>query len=126
VIFRSLPFRDAGRLTRLLCDQVESIDPGFGIEIMTLTAVLAEPLPGRQTASTLVAEADIDISGLIDTLANRIGEHRLYRIAPVASDVPERFVRRIAPLPAADHAEKRLHDAIASTPGSSSWPCMRA
>jgi len=77
---------------------VERIDPGFGIEIMTLTAVLAEPLPGRQTASELVGEAEADFSGLIDTLANRIGEHRLYRITPVASDVPERSAARIAPL----------------------------
>ena len=31
---------------------------------------------------------------LIDTLANRVGEQQLYRVAPVASDVPERSVRR--------------------------------
>jgi hypothetical protein len=32
-----------------------------------------------------------------DALTNRVGEHHLYRFAPVASDVPERSVQRIAP-----------------------------
>ena len=34
-----------------------------------------------------------------DVLANRIGEHRLYRASPVVSDVPERSVRRPAMAP---------------------------
>src|SRR3546814_9908584 len=29
----ALPVRDVKRLTRLLCDQIETIEPGFGIEI---------------------------------------------------------------------------------------------
>jgi protein ImuB len=94
----ALPVRDAKRLTRLLCDKIETIDPGFGIEIMRLAAILAEPLPPKQANFSLAEEAEGDISGLIDTLANRIGYRRLYRFAPVESDVPERFVRRVAPL----------------------------
>jgi protein ImuB len=94
----ALPVRDAKRLTRLLCDKIETIDPGFGIEIMRLAATLAEPLPPKQTNFSLTEEAEADISGLIDTLANRVGHRRLYRFAPVASDVPERSVRRIAPM----------------------------
>jgi protein ImuB len=94
----ALPVRDAKRLTRLLCDKIETIDPGFGIEIMRLAATLAEPLAPKQTNFSLAGEAQADISGLIDTLANRVGHRRLYRFAPVASDVPERSVRRIAPM----------------------------
>ena len=94
----SLPVRDAKRLTRLLCDKIETIDPGFGIEIMRLAATLAEPLLPRQTNFSLAEEAEVDISNLIDTLANRVGHRQLYRFAPVASDVPERSVRQIAPL----------------------------
>jgi protein ImuB len=93
----ALPVRDIKRLTRLLCDKIETVDPGFGIEIMSLAATLAEPLPLKQTSSALTDEPAADVSGLIDTLANRIGERRLYRFAPVASDVPERSVQRIAP-----------------------------
>lgn len=94
----ALPLRDARRMTRLLTDKIETIEPGFGIEIMTLTATVAEPLTPKQIVSSLVAEAEPDVSGLIDLLANRVGERNLYRAAPVASDVPERAVRRIAAL----------------------------
>jgi len=93
-----LPLRDVKRMTRLLCDKIETIDPGFGIEVMTLTATMAEPLMPKQAVSTLVEEAAPDISDLIDLLANRVGEQKLYRVVPVASDVPERSVRHIPAL----------------------------
>jgi protein ImuB len=91
------PVRDGKRLTRLLCDKIETIDPGFGIEIMRLAATLTEPLAPKQMVSSLTEEPEAEISHLIDTLANRIGEQRLYRCAPLASDVPERSVQKIAP-----------------------------
>ena len=93
----SLPVRDGTRMNRLLCDKIETIDPGFGIEMMRLTATLAEPLAPKQTISALAEEPEADVSGLIDTLANRVGEQRLYRFSPVASDVPERSIQKIAP-----------------------------
>ena len=77
----ALPVRDVKRLTRLLCDKIETIDPGFGIEIMRLAATLAEPLAPKQMISSLTEEPEADVSGLIDTLANRVGEQRLYRFA---------------------------------------------
>jgi protein ImuB len=91
----ALPIRDIKRLTRLLCDKIEMIEPGFGIEILSLAATLAEPFDTKQLGSSLVEEGAPDLSDLIDVLANRVGEHRLYRAVPVASDVPERSVRRI-------------------------------
>jgi protein ImuB len=91
------PVREVKRLTRLLCDKIETVEPGFGIEIMRLAATRAEPLAPKQVASSLAEVPEPDVSDLIDTLANRVGEHRLYRFAPVASDVPERSVQRIAP-----------------------------
>ncbi|WP_377848653.1 Y-family DNA polymerase [Bosea sp. UC22_33] len=92
------PVCDVKRLTRLLCEKIEAIEPGFGIEIMTLAATLAEPLERKQAVSSLVEETSADVSGLIDILANRVGERAVYRMAPVASDVPERSVRRVAAL----------------------------
>ncbi len=92
------PVRDPARLTRLLCDKIETIDPGFGIEVMTLTATLAEPLTEHQAVSHLIEASEPDLSGLIDTLANRVGARAIYRFAPVASDVPERSVCRIPAL----------------------------
>ena len=38
------PVRDIKRLTRLLCDKLETVDPGFGVETMVLAAPMAEPL----------------------------------------------------------------------------------
>jgi len=90
------PVRDVKRLTRLLCDQIETVDPGFGIDRMRLTATAAEPLTPRQidTAAPNVPE----LAGLIDILGNRLGARNLYRLAPVESDVPERALRRVPPL----------------------------
>ena len=90
--------RDTKQLVRLLTDRIETIDPGFGIEIMDLTATLAEPLVLQQAVSSLIEEGEADLAGLVDVIANRIGAARLYRIAPVESDVPERSFRRIPPL----------------------------
>lgn len=104
-----LPLRDAKRMTRLLCDKIETIDPGFGIEVMTLAAVVTEPLAPKQVPSSLIEETEPDVSGLIDLLANRVGERNLYRIAPVASDVPERAVRHIPALAPETGAEWPAH-----------------
>src|SRR5690606_723247 len=56
------PVRETRRLTRLLTDRIETVDPGFGIELMTLTATLAEPLRDRQAISSLVEPEEPDIS----------------------------------------------------------------
>lgn len=89
------PARDPARLSKLLTDQIEKIDPGFGIEKMVLVAVMAEPLEEKQSASSLIEEQVVDVTPLIDILGNR--GQRLYRATPVASDVPERSVAWIAP-----------------------------
>ncbi|MDB5548415.1 MAG: Protein imuB [Tardiphaga sp.] len=88
--------RDLRRLTRLLCDRIEKIEPGFGIEIMRLAATLAEPLCPKQSISALIEEPDVDVSDLIDMLSNRVGATSVYSYSAVASDVPERSVARVA------------------------------
>ncbi len=96
------PNRDVKRLTRLLCDRLDKVDPGFGIEAMSLSAPLAEPLHLTQSASTLAGEsAPADVEGLIDVLANRLGGSKVYRMTPVESDVPERSVSRVSATAAA-------------------------
>ncbi|MFC3692137.1 Y-family DNA polymerase [Chenggangzhangella methanolivorans] len=91
----AMPVRDVKRLTRLLCDKIETIAPGFGIEMMTLAATVAEPFGHKQAVSSLIEETVADVSDLVDTLMNRVGERAIYRFAPVASDVPERSVCRV-------------------------------
>src|SRR3546814_5271829 len=75
----ALPVRDVKRLTRLLCDKIETIEPGSGIEILTLTATIAEPIDSKQTVTSLIDDAIPDVSNLVDTLANRVGGRRIYR-----------------------------------------------
>jgi len=87
------PARDVRWLTKLFKDQTEKIEPGFGIERLTLVAVMSEPLEERQRTSSLVEEEVRDFTPLIDIFGNR--GQRVYRVAPFASDVPERSVRRI-------------------------------
>ncbi|TBG25389.1 DNA polymerase Y family protein [Rhizobium leguminosarum] len=91
------PVRDVAWLTKLLQDRIEKIDPGFGIEKLSLAATLVEALDDRQIVSSLIETADVDVTTLIDILGNR-GTQRIYRLAPVASDVPERSVQRISPV----------------------------
>lgn len=88
------PVRDVAWLTKLFRDRTEKIEPGFGIEKLTLVAVMSEPLEEKQKTSSLVDDEDADITPLIDVFGNR--GQRVFRVAPVASDVPERSVQRIA------------------------------
>lgn len=90
--------RDPRHLTRLLRDRLERVDPGLGIERLTLAAPIAEPLGWRPAASELGAAPEPDLAALVDALASRVGAARLYRLARVKSDLPERSMRRVAPL----------------------------
>ena len=84
--------RDARHLARLLDEKLETVDPGLGVEAMRLMVTRAERLAYAQARAALVEDADeeIDITPLLDRLANRFGAGRVYRIRPVATDVPER------------------------------------
>jgi protein ImuB len=88
------PARDIAWLTKLFRDRIETIDPGFGIEKLSLVAIITEPFFETQKVSSLIEEEVVDIAPLIDVIGNR--GLRVYRLAPVASDVPERSVQRIA------------------------------
>ncbi|AGS24441.1 DNA-repair protein ImuB 2 (plasmid) [Rhizobium etli bv. mimosae str. Mim1] len=101
------PARDVAWLTKLFKDRIEKIEPGFGIEKLSLVAVIAEPLTETQKASSLIEEDVVDITPLIDVIGNR--GQRVYRVAPVASDVPERSVTRIAAMAEASGASWSLH-----------------
>ncbi len=91
--------RDKAHWLRLIGRHIESIDPGFGIDAMRLVAAGTEPLGATSFPSDLAApEAAPDLSQLVDLIASRIGPQRLYRLSAVQSDVPERSVRKLAPL----------------------------
>jgi protein ImuB len=92
------PARNPSHLGRMLDERLECIDPGLGVEAMHLIVTAADSLGFIQTASALVADPTPDLAPLVDRLTNRLGDAGVYRIAPVESDVPERSIRRSAPL----------------------------
>lgn len=101
------PARDIPWLTKLFRDRTEKIEPGFGIEKLTLVATWAESLEEVQKASSLVEDEVADITPLIDIFRNR--GQRVYRVAPVASDVPERSMTLVDPASSPDEASWKGH-----------------
>ncbi len=95
----ALPVRDVTYLTKLLCEKIDSVDPGFGIEVMALEAETVAPLQASQSQLMATQDPTERLAGVVDTLANRLGAERISRIAPYASHVPERAVQRVPPLP---------------------------
>lgn len=93
------PSRDPRHLAKLLCARIEGIDPGLGIEAMTLVAPLIEALhPHQGDGLEGGGRRGPDLTALVDTLANRFGQRHLYRSAPCASAMPERSVVHAAAL----------------------------
>ncbi|MCD2323244.1 DNA polymerase Y family protein [Sphingomonas sp. IC-56] len=88
------PNRDPAHLLRLLLRRIEEVEPGYGIDAMTLHLRRGERLGPEPVTERLDAAAAPDIVSLVDTLATRIGERRMWRTRPVESDVPERSATR--------------------------------
>ena len=89
------PSRDAAHLAKLLRAKVETVEPGLGIEAMTLVVPLTEPMHGLQGEGLeSPGQRGPDLAALVDALANRFGGGSLHRAAPRASAMPERSVDR--------------------------------
>jgi protein ImuB len=92
-------------LFHLIAEKLERIDPGPGIEFMSLAAERTEVVsvlqsglidPGFDRDEAAVSAADL--APLIDRLANRLGAERLAQPIPVESHMPERAIKMVAPL----------------------------
>jgi protein ImuB len=91
--------RDGKHLKRMFAMRVERIEPGLGMEAMTLTAPHVEDLGAEtQTGGLVGADRSPDIAPLVDQLVGRVGQDALFRVGSAESDVPERAVRRAGPL----------------------------
>lgn len=99
------PSRDAGHLARLFAEKLESVDPGFGIEAMIIEAVETDVLLPDQTGFVGEPGDHEALAPLVDRLRNRLGERSVFRVAPVASHIPERAIA-IAPAlsPSREHS----------------------
>jgi protein ImuB len=113
--------RDAHHLGRMLNERLERVDPGLGVEAMRLVAAATDPLGFVQTTSSLVGEVSPDLAPLIDRLANRLGEARIYHMVPVESDVPERSVR-LAPALLPFTGARVAGSPVASSRVVGGWP----
>jgi len=98
------PSREPSHLLRLVKDKIETLDMGFGVDLMALTALVTELLPPAQTALTETNGATLPET-LIDRLVNRLGARAVRRLVPNASHIPE--------------LAQRLRSAFA---GPSLWP----
>ena len=84
----STPSREPTHLLRLVEDKIETLDLGFGVDLMALTALVTEPLCPAQTALT-EANGKTAPETLIDRLVNRLGAPAVRRLVPKASHIPE-------------------------------------
>lgn len=96
----SRPYREPKHLSKLLLERLVVIDPGFGIESAALTASWVEAVTERQTVGRHLNNdgSDVDVSQLVDTLGVRLGQNKIFRLAPVESALPERAVKRVSAL----------------------------
>jgi protein ImuB len=77
--------------------QAGTVDPGFGVEHMALTASLAEPLDDRQSVSHGILERK-PTSPASSTRSPIVSARTACSGGPVESDVPERSVHRVPAL----------------------------
>jgi protein ImuB len=99
------PVRDPAYIGKLLKAKLETVDPGFGIEIVSLTAEVVAKLAMSQARLDGASSGDTKLAtGVVDTLTNRLGPGQLWRVAPRQSHVPERAVTIMPPLAEKDTA----------------------
>jgi protein ImuB len=96
------PVRDIQRLTKLLCSSIEQIDPGFGIEKLSLAATMIEPFEEKQSISSLVEEPLLTsrrCSTVLETVANactgwlRLKAMCLSAMSSVSPPLPQNSVK---------------------------------
>ena len=92
----SRPHRDGPRLTKLFEEKLGGLDPGFGVELMILSAPEVEEWTGAQEdlpetgalgRSAVNQDNTIDLA---DRLALRLGAGNVVRLAPRDSHLPDR------------------------------------
>jgi protein ImuB len=94
----SAPSRDAGHVLGLFRDKVDRINPGYGFDLITLTAGVVEDIAERQ--NTLEGEGgdDLALTQLIDRLSAKFGASSVTRPVLYPSHVPERAEAQIGAL----------------------------
>ncbi len=109
----SRPSREPAHLARLFRDRLETVDAGYGVDVVVLGAPEVADLRPRQTslASMAAAGQDADTVRLADRLMNRFGSTAVTRPEPRPSHVPERAQMMV---PAGSHGGDAAGTAIAA------------
>ena len=89
--------RDGDHLTRLFQETLETIDPGFGIDLMALRAERVELLAPAQLSLTDDGRRRGNVDLLVDRLLARLGTGAVCRLEPVACHRPEEAERPVPP-----------------------------
>ena len=89
--------RDGDHLLRLFQETLETVDPGFGIDLAALHAERVEPLAPAQLSLTGNGRRRGDLDLLVDRLLARLGTGAVCRLEPVARHRPEQAERPVAP-----------------------------
>ena len=88
------PSRDRRHFLTMFAERLETIDPGFGIEVAILGADATAPLGPRQLPlpeAGVPPEDDRDrLARLVDRLSNRLDTGNVRRLEPHQSHIPER------------------------------------
>ncbi len=100
----SRPNRDNPKLMKLFEEKLGELDPGFGVELMILSAPEVEvwsgtqdALPDVERAATFALVEEDNTIDLADRLATRLGAENVMRLLPRDSHLPER-VQVTAPI----------------------------
>jgi protein ImuB len=111
--------REVKHLYRLFAEHLGRLDPGFGVEAMTLATRRTEPFGATQldllqpSVGWHHTAAPEGLHALVDRLANRLGTDSLRRFAPCESHIPERAVRVV---PATAPAARASWDGLGPRP----------
>lgn len=84
------PTREAGHLTRLFDGKLDRLDPGYGFDLIRLTAEAVEPLAQAQPGLDGSRAEALELARLVDRLTARFGSHAISRPQPQESHIPER------------------------------------
>ncbi len=97
----ALPVNEADYLAGLLTAKLATVDPGFGVEAISLEATTTAPRAPAQTRLSGAPAIPGDAAArMVDALVNRLGEDAAWRAAPAGSHVPDRSLLRLPPLAA--------------------------
>lgn len=87
------PTRDADAIARLFHERLgalaDPLDPGFGFDLIRLSADRAERCETGTAAFTAAAGEEKEIAFLVDRLAARFGSHRVLVFQPNDTHIPE-------------------------------------